>query len=150
MRREPYHEKAYRRLHRDARDVAGAGFRVPLLVGEPHQFPERRNMAYCVYKDAGDGTRSIAIVVAPKLCRGNEARIEAILRHELAHAIEFHVGEAELHEMAAADGIRLPKGIERRADRVAEIIWDDPIHYDRDLVQTLERGQRPRPRHLGL
>ena len=149
MKREPYHERAYRTLHRDARDIAGADFRVPLLVGEPQQFPARRNMAYCAYRDGNAGRRDIAIVVAPKLCRGGRQRVQAILRHELAHALEFHLGEDELREMAAADGIRLPEGPERRADRVAEIIWGDPIYYDRDLVQTLERGTRPRPGHLG-
>lgn len=113
-------------------------------------FPARRNMAYCAYREGPDGPEDIQIVVAPKLTRGDKARIEAILRHELAHAIEFYLGEREVRRLAEQDGYRLPRGPERRADRVAEIIWGEPVYYDRDLVQTLERGTRPRPRHLGL
>ncbi len=142
-------KSTYRRLHRDVQDVVGRDFRVPLVVGDPDQFPRARNMAYCMYRD-GNAGREIDIVAAPKLLRGHDDRIEAIFRHELAHAIEFHVGEHQLREMAAADGHDLPRGAERRADRVAEIIWGDPIYYDEILVQTLGRGIRPRPRHLGL
>jgi precorrin-2 methylase len=101
-------------------------------------------MAYCV--DDGEG---IFIVVAPKLSRGSESRIQAILRHELAHALEFEVGEKRLREMAASDGKKLHRGAERRADQVAEIIWGDPIFYDNIEVQTLDRGTYPRPIHLG-
>ncbi len=122
---------------------------MPLVVGKPNQFPMPRNMAFCGYGSGNDGRR-IGIVVAPKLLRGDRDRVQAILRHELAHAIEFHVGEEELRSMAAQDGYRLPRGAERRADRVAEIIWGDPIYYDDILVQTLARGIRPRPEHLGL
>jgi hypothetical protein len=149
MKREPYHERLYRELHSDAQEVAGDDFRVPLFVGEAHSFPERRNMAYCMYKDGNDGARDITIVIAPKLAKGDGARLQAVLRHELAHALEFHLGEKELHNLARADGFHLPAGAERRADRVAEIIWEDPIYYDQDLVQTLSGGSRPRPSHLG-
>ena len=141
-------KKMYRRLHRDVRSIVGADFRVPLVVGEPDEFPLPRNMAYCAYRDGNTG-REIEIVAAPKLLRGSDDRIEAIFRHELAHAIEFHLGEGELREMAAVNGRSLPRGAERRADTVAEIIWGDPIYYDEILVQTLGRGVRPRPEHLG-
>ena len=103
-------------------------------------------MAYCAYKATPYGARDIVIVVAPKLARGPEGRIQAILRHELAHAIEFHLGEYKLLEALP----ELPAGPERRADRLAELLWGDPIYYDDILVQTLDGGKRPRPRHLGL
>lgn len=143
-------KRMYRRLHRDVQSVVGADFSVPLVVGNPKWFPERRNMAFCAYRDDAEGNRSIEIVVAPKLLKGSPERVEAILRHELAHAIEFHLGEDEVRRMARFDGHSLPKGPERRADRIAEIIWGDPLYYDEILVQTLSGGTRPRPRHLGL
>jgi len=150
MKREPYYRRAYRELHRDVQDVVGEDFFVPLGVGDRSEFPERRNMAYCAYKDRNSGERDITIMVAPKLTRGNRDRIQAILRHELAHAIEFHLGEKELRALAKESGYSLPRGGERRADKVAEIIWGDPIFYDEILVQSLGKGTRPRPRHLGL
>ena len=143
-------KKLYEGLHRDVQSIAGDGFRVPLVVGKPDEFPMPRNMAYCAYRDGPTGKREIFIVVAPKLVRSNKARVDAILRHELAHAIEFHLGEDEVRRLARRDGHKLPPGPERRADRIAEIIWDHPIYYDDKLVQTLNRGTRPRPRHLGL
>jgi hypothetical protein len=143
-------KKLYRNLHRDVQTIVGSGFSVPLAIGKSSEFPDRRNMAYCAYRDYNSGKRTISIVVAPKLIRSSKSRVSAILRHELAHAAEFHIGEHELRKMAALDGETLPRGPERRADRIAEIIWDEPIYYDDILVQTLDRGTRPRPRHLGL
>lgn len=143
-------KKLYEGLHRDVQNVVGADFRVPLVVGKPDEFPMPRNMAYCAYRDHNSGRREIFIVVAPKLIKSSKARVSAILRHELAHAIEFHIGENEVRSMAGRDGHTLPPGPERRADRIAEIIWGEPLYYDDILVQTLNRGTRPRPRHLGL
>ncbi len=137
--------RSYRELHDDVEGWV-PGFSVPLRVGQASEFPEQRNMAYCAYKDTPYGAKDIVIVVAPKLARGPEGRIQAILRHELAHAIEFHLGEYKLLEALP----ELPAGPERRADRLAELLWGDPIYYDDILVQTLDGGKRPRPRHLGL
>ncbi len=143
-------KKMYRKLHRDVQSVVGTDFSVPLVVGSTEWFPERRNMAFCAYRDHNSGKRNIEIVVAPKLLRSSPSRVEAIFRHELAHAIEFHLGENEVRSMARFDGEKLPQGPERRADKIAEIIWGEPIYYDEILVQTLSGGKRPRPRHLGL
>jgi hypothetical protein len=141
--------RAYGELHGDVQDVFGPDFSVPLHLGEPTLYPAKRNMAFCAY-GAGDNGDEIIIFVAPKLLKGPPERIEAILRHELAHAIEFHMGEPELRTWAKSQGKTLPSGMERRADSVAEILWGDPIYYDEILVQTLDRGIRPRPKHLGL
>lgn len=137
--------KRYKKLHKDVQSVVGEEFRAYLVVGHPSEFPKKRNMAYCYVEHDG----SIFIVISPKLAGGSTSRVEAILRHELAHAIEFHTGETELREMARLDGHELHTGQELRADQVAEIIWEDPIYYDEINVQTLERGKRPRPTHLG-
>jgi len=137
--------KRYKKLHKDVQSVVGEEFRAYLVVGPSSEFPKKRNMAYCYVEHDG----SIFIVISPKLAEGSSSRVEAILRHELAHAIEFHTGETELREMARVDGNKLHRGEELRADQIAEIIWGDPIYYDKIDVQTLERGQRPRPKHLG-
>lgn len=137
----------YKSLHRDVQTVIGEDFSVPLKIGDPRDFPKPRNMAFCGYRDGNSG-RSIIIVIAPKLLHGDEPRVQAILRHELAHAVEFYLGEDELHKVAALGGDSLPDTPELRADAVAEIIWGDPIYYDRLKVQTLSRGQRPRPPSL--
>ena len=147
------HERAkrmYKRLHRDVQSVVGSDFSVPLGVGDPEWFPEPRNMAFCAYRDHNSGERDIEIIVAPKLLDGDPERVAAIFRHELALAIEFHLGEAKVRKMARVNGESLPSGPERRADRIAEILWGEPIYYDDILVQTLSGGTRPRPRHLGL
>ena len=82
------------------------------------------------------------------LALGSDEQKREILLHELAHALEFHLGEAQLRRMARVDGYNLPSTPERRADAVAEIIWGDPIYYDRMTVQTLSPGRKPRPAHL--
>jgi hypothetical protein len=42
-----------------------------------------------------------------------------------------------------------PDHSERQADKLAEDLFGSPIYYDNDLIQSTERGVRPRPRHLG-
>jgi hypothetical protein len=140
--------QTYGALHGDVQDAFGEDFSAPLHLGEPALYPAKRNMAFCAF-GAGDNGDQIIIFIAPKLFKGPPERIEAILRHELAHAVEFHLGEPELRKWARAEGHSLPRGGERRADRVAEILWGDPIFYDTETVQTLSPGVRPRPAHLG-
>lgn len=51
------------------------------------------------------------------------ANLVAILRHELGHAV---------------DPWPTRRGAERRADRIAESVRGAPIHYDAQLVQTID------------
>lgn len=92
-------------------------------------FPATRDFAYCAASNGG-----YAIGTAPKLEAQSADRIEAILAHELGHAIYMATG-CDLHN-------------ERDADRMAEAILGTEISYDSDDVQTLKPGRRPRPAHL--
>jgi len=85
-----------------------------------------RNFAYC--------TDGLIIVVAPKMTKSAEHRIEGVLCHELGHAMLFHLGH--LHHS------------ERDADEVAEQVFGTPIFYDRDTVQSTMHGVSPRPDFL--
>lgn len=123
---------SFRRLHAVSARAAGRSFEVALQEGEPWEFPEARNMAYC---SQDDNTGDMKIVVAPKLVRANSDRIEGVLRHEFGHALLLFSGH---------------KHGERDADLLAEKVFGDPIFYDRIAVQTLRGGIRPRPASLGV
>jgi hypothetical protein len=121
-------------------------FSCRLLEGDPKDFPHKRNCAMCMYLDSEDG-RVIDIFVAPKVLSMGKGRQEGLLRHEFGHAVEFHAGVAGVRKKV---GERLPRGVERRADVIAERMFGAHIYYDRDLIQTTVGGTRPRPEHLGL
>ena len=108
------------------------GLRVTLGIGDPADFPKRRDYAY----SAWDG-ETAHVVFAPKIGRAAQARQDALIRHELSHALMQTAGLS--HN-------------ERECDAVAESVFGDRIYYDSDLVQTLDpkaRGAvRPRPAHL--
>jgi len=135
----------FRRLLEDLEDVFGP-VPVGLQMGPASRFPKRRNYAYCYY----EGPYDINVVISPKFLRASPDRVEALLRHELGHAVEFHLGTDGLKRWARQNRLPLPRGVERRADSLAEIVWGDPIRYDKEMVQSLETGTYPRPRKLGL
>lgn len=106
------------------------GLRCRLSRGEPGEFPRQRNFAMC-----GLVRPQVAeVIVAPKIENEPDAVIDALLRHELAHAILLYRGQ---------DGHS-----ERDADAFAEVLWGDRINYDARDVQTLAPGRWPRPAHL--
>lgn len=118
---------------------------VRFQVGGRAEFPGARDYAYCAL-----GPPHL-VVVAPDFADLEPASREAILRHELAHALEWEVGANQVEALEDLLGVRLSQGAERRADQMAEAIWGDPIRYrSRDLVQTIRRRDSvaPRPRHL--
>jgi len=119
---------AWRRLLREVR-AADPDFDAVLSTNEDAGEPCCRQFAYC------EPTSPARISVAPKLEQQSADRIEAVLRHELGHAVLFFAGAAH--------------HTEREADAAALRLWGDPIRYDDDDVQTLGRGQEPRPAHLG-
>lgn len=88
-------------------------------------------------KRAGANADSYIIAVAPKIAAADDGRLEALLCHELAHAILLHLGDDE--------------HTERDADTCAEHVFGIRIYYDGDDVQTTTRGplcRRPRPEYL--
>jgi hypothetical protein len=122
----------YKQMHARVNRQVDPSFRASLRLGPDGHFPEPRNMAYTTYDEK---TGDCCIVVSNKLCRGDAARIEAVMAHEFAHALMMCSG--------------VPHG-ERDADHCAEVVFGKPISYDSTLVQTTRKGIRPRPRHLGL
>ena len=79
------------------------------------------------------------------------AKVQAVLRHEIGHIVDFSVPTEALNALAHQHGFTLPSTPERRADAVAHLFWGDCIYYDSaDLIQTLDAGITPRPVELGL
>jgi predicted metal-dependent peptidase len=124
-------EDAFATLHAVACERLGEDFYCNLALGETEEFPAARSMAYTTRDKRGD----ILVVVAPKLvvC-GDLDRIEGVLRHEFGHATLWHLERL--------------KHSERDADAMAEDLFGSPIYYDREDVQTIAGGTRPRPSHL--
>ena len=98
---------------------------VRLVEDNPKKYPRRRNFAQT------DGT---TIYVAPKFFYQDLSRIDALIRHELAHTVFMLFG---LHDHSEAE-----------TDELAELIWKQNIYYDDEDVQTLNLGTRPRPVYL--
>ena len=97
-----------------------------------------------------DGQPVCHMAFASKILIADPERADGIIRHEIGHVMDLCVPEDALDHWATAQGVQLPKTVERRADAIAEAIWGQPLRYDADLVQTTGRGRAPRPRHLGL
>lgn len=99
--------------------------------------PRRMTAARRPGKRAGAHADSYIVAVAPKIAHADDGRLEALLCHELAHAILLHIGDDE--------------HTERDADDCAERVFGITIYYDHDDVQTTTHGpfcRRPRPAYL--
>ena len=124
----------------------GIGVRWRIHDDYPH-FAKPRGYAVCFHREPD----FCEIWFAPKLAAAARSRQDAIIRHELAHALDFMIPSIDL--TVIADKLRkqiLPRTPERRADALAYAIWGDTIRYDKDEVQTLGKGVDLRPAHLGL
>jgi hypothetical protein len=109
-------------------------------------FPNNRDYAYC----SSLSDNYCVIVVAPKMQLASDDRIEAVLRHEIGHAIDFLVPEEAIDAKLLERGLTPIHTPERKADQIAEFTFGDKIYYDDETVQSLFRGEWPRPIHLGL
>lgn len=99
-----------------------------------------RQYGYCMDGDP------IVIAFAAKIEDAPEHNVRGLMRHEFGHALDFRYGKEALERKL---GRRLPDGVERRADAIAEAVFGDPIEYDCNLVQCIDCGGRsPRPRSL--
>lgn len=111
---------------------AAPDLRVVLHWGHPSEFPKNRDFAYCFYWEG-----RAHIIMAPKMEHQPAARQDGLLRHELAHALLLHRGQAHT---------------EAECDATAERVFGAPLYYDRDDVQTTDPNapgaRRPRPSHL--
>ncbi len=135
-------KKRFARLLKDAQERV-PGLEVELEIGPRPEFPCARDYAYAEHLY----DNSIKIVVAPDFHKLSDLNQEAILRHELAHAIEFSLGFKRTNYEFGPLLARTP---ERRADQIAELVWEEPILYDKSDLQTLDQGVYPRPERLGL
>jgi hypothetical protein len=77
-------------------------------------------------------------------------RLDALVRHELGHVLDYSTPAETLDRWAETRGVTLPKTRERRADALCLAVWGTPIFYDEDDIQTLQPGTTPRPSRLGL
>jgi hypothetical protein len=136
----------YDRTH-EAWDVAGPFSCEFEVLPDNRYFPSPRDYAFCQYNP---DTGHIRIGLAPKFLSASRSRQDALIRHELGHAIDFIVPPPVLDEYAANANVVLSITPERRADDIAYLVWGVPLRYDMDLVQHLSQGNYPRPAHLGL
>lgn len=101
-----------------------------LREGLDDEFPNHRDYAYTYINEDGEYT----IVFSRKMYRADLARVRAIMRHEMGHAMFFMMGNADHSEC--------------ETDQIAEQIWGDKIYYDDEDIQTLNIGKHPRPNYL--
>jgi hypothetical protein len=122
-------------------------FPFTLTIVDGKLFPALRDYAFCHYDRH---TNEITIGVAPKFLRAHPTTQDALLRHELGHAIDFIIPPRTLNKYARSQGRVLSSTPERRADDIAYLVWGDKIRYDHNLIQTLNTGIYPRPPEIGL
>lgn len=108
------------------------------------KFPAARDFAYCV-----DGAPP-RVVLSDKLAEEPPDVQDAVVRHELGHAVDFLLGTRKCNAALRVLGVNTRGlGPERRADEVARMVWGQTIRYDLRDVQTLGPGVYPRPTRLG-
>lgn len=117
-------------------------------IGDSPLFNSPRRYA----STTGDGGNTCHVRFPPRIVDLPADQVDAVIRHELGHVVDFIVPYMELEEWAQAQGCHdLPSTPERKADVLAELIWGQRIYYDERLVQTFNpTGISPRPEHLGL
>lgn len=127
---------AIRRLFTKRRNQAAKhqpGFKAILHFGPAEEFPNLRDYAYCGYDDERERAE---ITFGPRVFGAPKARVDALIRHELAHGL-----------LMARD----LEHTERECDAVAERVFGDKVYYDADDIQTLDAREAVhdvRPSHL--
>lgn len=128
--------------------VALALPRVTWGYGRHRHFKTKRGYAVTLQSEPG----SFHLLFAPKTDRASADRQQGLVLHELGHVLDMHFG----YENALALLGERPRfwsdggtGPERKADFLAEAFFGVHVHYDRDDVQTIGGGTRPRPARLG-
>jgi len=89
----------------------------------------------------------IKIAFAQKIEELPDAYIEGLVVHEMGHAIDHRYGTREAQRRL---GKRLPKSAERRADKIGEYVFANPIRYGKLDIQCVRcQGKQSRPKKLG-
>ena len=92
-------------------------------------------------------TAPFQISFASKIEDLPDAYVEGLLVHEMGHALDHRYGTKELQRRL---GKQLPKSVERRADKIGEYVFGNPIRYGQLDIQCVRcRGKQKRPRKLG-
>lgn len=117
-----------------------------LEIGDSEHFRAARGYATTTVLCSG----RYHIKFSEKVLRCSEDRLDAIIRHELGHVLDFSVPLGGLDRWAQARGVTLPTTPERRADALALAVWRQFIRYDAEEVQSLSSGTFLRPERLGL
>lgn len=96
-----------------------------LVLDDYGSYPKKRDFA----KTSGK-----IIYLSPKILNADESRVRGLLYHEIGHVLLMREGDFEHSE--------------RTADMIAELCFGSPLYYDKDGVQNISSGTRPRPPHL--
>ena len=118
-------EHIFETLRLQVEDVLDCHFPVKCVIDHKKRYPKNRNYAMT----SGD-----IVFLSPKIFKADENRVQALLRHELGHAVLMQAG---LHDHT-----------ETQVDALAEALFGDRIYYDEEDIQTLALGKYPRPNHL--
>jgi len=133
----------------DVQRVVGSlvsGVQLSLEIGHSEHFRSPRG--YATTKVLSPSR--FHITFSDKVLRCSVDRLDALIRHELGHVIDFATDREAANRWARSRGIDLPPTPERRADAVAFAVWRQMLRYDADEVQSLTEGAWARPEHLGL
>lgn len=87
------------------------------------------------------------ITISPRLLKQPAGRIAGVIRHEIGHLVHETIGRRGLVRHLGS----LSSSDEVLADQIAEYIWNSPIFYDAEDVQTIDPQRahsRMRPAHL--
>lgn len=90
------------------------------------------------------------ITFSDKVLRCSTDRLDALIRHELGHVLDFSTDRTTLDKWGRSRGVDLPPTPERRADALALAVWKQLIRYDDEDVQSLTSGAWARPERLGV
>lgn len=85
-----------------------------------------RNLAYA-------DPDSLSVVMVRRALSLPKENVVGLIRHELGHLSDERIEQARR---------------EQRADDIAEYVTGGRVNYDSRNVQTIGRGQYPRPRNL--
>lgn len=135
--------QVYQRLEDDLIAWGLRPERMMFMWGKNVEFPAARSFAYTMRPG-----KMVIVTAAPKLENQGQGRIEGVMRHEMAHALQFVWPREQLDAIILNRGLQPPSGVETHADLLAEALWGDPILYDKETVQDIERGTTRRPLHL--
>jgi hypothetical protein len=134
---------------KDVETAFGLSFPVTWDVGPWPHFNKPRGFGV-TFQDEHGGPCKMRF--STKLETAPDHRKDGIVRHELGHVVDLLVNPAFMDAWSLKRGVRLPpvdKG-ELRADAIAHAVWNSPLLYDKDTVQSTLLGIPVRPPHLGV